>query len=334
VTSAAEQRSIRQAESRPVLDVRRLTTTVEAPTGDHAIVDDVSIRVGAGEWVGLVGESGSGKTMTAMSIARLLPPVAAIRAGTVELAGEDLVLASDDRMREVRGRSVGVIFQDPSAALNPLMTIGQHLSEAITAHSGMGRGELRDAVLHRLRQVQMPNAARLVDEYPHRLSGGMKQRAMIAIAIANQPLLLIADEPTTSLDVTIQSQIMDLLASLRDELGVGILLITHDLGLVAQYCDSAYVMYAGRVVEQANAGDLFERPGHPYSEALLDATLDAWHPRTIRSIPGRPPEFSAMPAGCRFAPRCRYTFDRCREEEPPLIPFGAGASRCWLRDDG
>ena len=272
--------------------------------------------------------------MTAMSIARLLPPVAEIRAGTVQLAGEDLVRASDRRMQEVRGQSIGVIFQDPSAALNPLMTIGQHLAEAITAHRHVGRPELRDVVLQCLRQVQMPNAARLVDEYPHRLSGGMKQRAVIAIAIANRPHLLIADEPTTSLDVTIQSQIMDLLSSLRNELGVGILLITHDLGLVAQYCDSAYVMYAGRVVESAKADDLFARPGHPYSEALLNSTLDAWHPRPIRSIPGRPPLFTAMPPGCRFAPRCRYTFDRCIQAEPPLISTGpTGASRCWLRDE-
>jgi oligopeptide/dipeptide ABC transporter ATP-binding protein len=334
------RRSIAEAAPKPaseraadVLRVTGLSVGVGARRARLRIVDDVSLTVGHGEWVGLVGESGSGKSLTALSIADLLPDGGRVLSGTVEIAGQDLYGLSPDERQALHGGTVGFVFQDPSASLNPLMTIGDQVTEAIRVQRRLERGAARRGAEEALGLVRIPNPARLMDEYPHRLSGGMRQRVMIAIAIANEPALLIADEPTTALDVTIQAQILELLHSLRERLDLGILLITHDFAIVAQNCDRAYVMYAGQIVEHGSVEAVFRAPANPYSEALLRSTLDVSRPLEIAAIDGQPPSHADLPAGCRFRPRCRSAFARC-EEEPPLFNLGANRrSRCWLREE-
>jgi peptide/nickel transport system ATP-binding protein len=316
-----------------LLEVDGLSTEIESSRGRLRPVDEVSFRLQPHESVALVGESGSGKTMTALSVMRLLPRSARIVGGRVDLRRKDLARASEAEMQSIRGRDVGMVFQDPMTHLNPLMRIGDQIVDGITRHEGIGRSAARKQALETLRLVRLPAPSRAIDSYPHELSGGMRQRVLLGIALATRPALLIADEPTTALDVTIQLQIMELLRDIRRELGTAVLLITHDLGLVATFCERVYVMYAGRIVEHASVDSLFKSPQHPYSEALLKSTLrvDRKVDR-FATIPGNPPSLLNVPAGCRFHPRCPFVFDRCRAEEPPVMRLGqADPPMCWLR---
>jgi oligopeptide/dipeptide ABC transporter ATP-binding protein len=309
-----------------LLDVRNLTTVLETKPLPTTVVDDVSFSVELGRTVGVVGESGCGKSMTALSLMRILPePPARIIAGEVWLDGRDLLELSERQMQRVRGSEIAMIFQDPATSLNPVLTIGDQLCEAILAHRDVTRRAARAEAIELLSLVRMPDPARRLEEYAHRLSGGMRQRVMIAMALAGRPKLLVADEPTTALDVTIQSQILDLLKDLQRKLGMGILLITHDLGVVAEMADRVLVMYAGRVVEDADVFDVFRRPQHPYTRGLLAATpqfaaandeTDANH--RLTEITGIVPLLNDLPPGCAFAPRCPIAEARCQTERPAL----------------
>jgi oligopeptide/dipeptide ABC transporter ATP-binding protein len=285
----------------------------------HA-VDGVSFTIDEGETLGLVGESGSGKTMLGTSLIRLLPPGGRIVAGQVLLEGRDLVRLSNAEMRKVRGNDIGMVFQDPMTSLDPTMPIGRQIAESVQQHQGVSRKEALDRAGEVLALVGMPRPAERLGDYPHQLSGGLRQRVMIAMALANEPKLLIADEPTTALDVTIQAQILDLIDRLRSRLRMAVILITHDLGVIAERADRTYVMYAGRIAEHAATDRLFGAMRHPYTEALLASIpkvdQDARH--RLYSIPGLPPELTSLAPGCRFAPRCRYAQDDCREQDPPL----------------
>jgi len=322
-----------QRNASPLLRVESLTT--EIPTGDGIIhaVDDVSLTVRSGEAVAIVGESGSGKTMTARSIMRLVPAPGRIVSGSVLLNGRDLVGLSNAALQHIRGAQISIVFQDPMTHLNPLMRVGEQILETIRAHRGTTREAAKAEAIHALELVRMPSPRRVFDSYPHQLSGGMRQRVLIAIAISCRPALLIADEPTTALDVTIQAQIMALLADLRRTVEVGLLLITHDLGVVAEFCDRVYVMYAGRIVEHADVYGLFASPKHPYTAALLRSTLSIGRRQPFEPIEGQPPSLLAPPPGCRFHPRCSFVMDRCRTQEPPLLTVEATrSSRCWLAE--
>jgi oligopeptide/dipeptide ABC transporter ATP-binding protein len=315
----------------PLLSVEGLVTHIPTHAGPVRAVDGVDISVMPGEAVALVGESGCGKSMTALSIMRLLRPPARSIAGRVVFEGQDLLSLDDRAMRALRGDRLGMIFQDPMTFLNPLMRVGDQIAEALALHRGQSMQQARAAAEEALRRVRIPDPAGVARNYPHQLSGGMRQRALIAMAIACRPALLIADEPTTALDVTVQAQIMRLLAALRKELGSALLLITHDLGLVAEYCDRVYVMYAGRIVEQAEVHALFRAPQHPYTRALLSAALPP-HRRVAEfaSIEGHPSNLLSPPAGCRFHPRCPARFAPCDREMPQLMPAGEGEAACWL----
>jgi oligopeptide/dipeptide ABC transporter ATP-binding protein len=299
----------------PLLDIRNLVTAFHTPAGRVPAVDGVSLSIERGRSLGLVGESGCGKSVTAMSILRLVAAPGAIESGSILLdspAGPlDLVSLPEPRLRQVRGGRIGMIFQEPMTSLNPVFTVGDQIAEAVLLHREVGRAAARTRALELLRLVRLADPERRLDEYPHQLSGGMRQRVMIAMALACEPDLVIADEPTTALDVTIQAQILDLLADLRKRLGTAILLITHDLGVVAETCDDVAVMYAGRIVERAPAEVLFTRPLHPYTIGLLAARpdLDAAvgeRRSALRTIPGMVPPPQQFPAGCRFHPRCRH----------------------------
>jgi oligopeptide/dipeptide ABC transporter ATP-binding protein len=309
---------------------------VEFATRDARLraVDGASFEVEAGEIIGLVGESGSGKTVACRSVLRLLPARnARIASGRILLEGRDLAPLSEAAMREIRGPQIAMIFQNPSTHLDPVMTVGEQVGEAIVYHEGASRAEARQRAAELLRQVGIPDAGRLLDAYAHQFSGGMRQRVMIAAALACRPKLLIADEPTTALDVTVQAQILRLLLDLRDRTGLAIVLVTHDLGVVAQTCDSVAVMYAGRIVERAAKADLLRRPLHPYAEGLIRSQPEAAPPgQPLPSIDGQPPSLSALPAGCRFHPRCAYVEAECRVEDVKLVDVGAGrqsACRRW-----
>lgn len=295
------------------------------------VVNGVSFTVGQNEIVGLVGESGSGKTVTGLSILGLVPsPPGRKAGGHIWFEDEDITEASTSRLLDIRGNEISMIFQEPMTSLNPAFTVGDQIAETYRRHRGASRKEGMARAVEVLDLVGIPNARRRVREYPHEFSGGMRQRAMIAMALSCDPKLLIADEPTTALDVTVQAQILDLLVSMRDQLGMGIIFITHDLGVVAEVCDRVVVMYAGEVVETARAQELFAQPRHPYTEGLLTAMpqLGARSGR-LASIPGRTPEPWAMPAGCRFSPRCPYSQDECTAGPIPLLSVAAGReSRC------
>ena len=293
------------------------------------LVDGVSLSVEAGEAVGLVGESGSGKSMTAFALIGLFPaPDIRVAGGAVRLDGVDLRGLPARAWRQVRGRRIGMVFQDPSAFLDPLMPVGRQVGEVLDAHGAPGG---RGRVAELLDLVELPDPARLARRYPHELSGGQRQRVLIAAALALRPALLIADEPTTALDVTVQAGILALLGRLRREMGLGVLLITHDLGVVAQHCGRAAVMYAGRVVETGTVRDLFARPRHPYTAGLLRAAGAA----DLFFVPGRVPGADAMPPGCRFHPRCPLALpDPCADRPPPLAPNGRGADACWRSGEG
>ncbi|WP_156252332.1 ABC transporter ATP-binding protein [Pseudactinotalea terrae] len=317
-----------------LLDVRDLSVAVRSRRGPIGLVDRVSLSIGRGEIVGLVGESGCGKSMTAAAIGRLFPTTAArITGGEVMLEGTgDLTNLSDRQFRKIRGARIGMIFQDPSTYLDPLMTIGRQVGEALQAHGYEGSRE--DRVAELLAMMGLPDAAQLSTRYPHELSGGQRQRVLIAAALAGEPDLLIADEPSTALDVTVQAEILVLLRELRDDLGLSILMITHDLGVVAQMCDRVYVMYAGRVVEERDVYEIFKDPRHPYTLGLLAGTLSPEvRDQELFAIPGRVPDPRAMPEGCRFHPRCPLAVQECREKEPPKQPLGEGFSACWKYDD-
>ena len=302
-----------------ILDVEHLRTEFHLRSVNVAAVDDVSLTIDQGECVGLVGESGCGKSTTGLSIMRLLPRAGHVTSGRVLLDGRDLVPLSEAEMRQVRGRAVSMIFQDPMTSLNPTMTIGAQVAEPLVIHFGSSKKAALDRTLETLHLVGIPNPRERVDDYPHQLSGGLRQRVMIATALAAEPKLLIADEPTTALDVTIQAQILDLLDRLREELSMAVLLITHDMGVIAGRTDRVMVMYAGKMVEAATTDELFAATRHPYAEALLQSIPQLTQDASARlpSIPGHPPDLSRLPPGCRFAPRCRYASPAC-VEEPPL----------------
>jgi peptide/nickel transport system ATP-binding protein len=304
----------------PLLEIEDLHTEIRLRSATVHALEGVSLNVEAGECLGIVGESGSGKTMTALSVMQLLPPGGHIVGGTVTLAGQDLTALGDDGMRHVRGNEIGMIFQDPMTSLNPTMTVGDQIAETVLLHRGADTKTARARAVEVLGLVGMPRPAERVGNYPHQLSGGMRQRVMIAMALACEPKLLIADEPTTALDVTIQKQILELIDDLRRRLGMAVILVTHDLGVIAGRADRAAVMYAGKVMETTSTMRLFANPRHPYTEALFGALPEKAADVTQRlySIPGMPPDLTQPPKACRFAARCRYVQDRCRETEPAL----------------
>lgn len=314
-----------------LLEVRNLTTALRTDAGVFNPVDNVSITVRKGEIVALVGESGCGKSMTALSLMRLLPNAAQIHEqSSVVLEGRDLLKLSAGELRHARGRQLGMIFQDPMTFLNPVMRIGDQIAEAMIVH-GTSRESARHQAFEALKRVRIPSPESVFHSYPHQLSGGMRQRVLIAIAVACKPSLLIADEPTTALDVTIQAQIMGLLHDLRTELGSAILLITHDLGLVAEYADRVYVMYAGQIVEEAEVGPLFQSPQHPYTRALLRSTMSIDKKvAEFRTIEGGPPNLAFLPGGCRFHPRCPERIGSCASRQPDLLGRENGSARCLL----
>jgi oligopeptide/dipeptide ABC transporter ATP-binding protein len=302
-----------------LLAVEGLTTEIGRRQGTFAAVDGVTFSVGKGEILGLVGESGCGKTMTALSLMRLLPAAARIRAGKALLSGRDLLALSERQMRAVRGKDLAMVFQEPMTSLDPSFTIGSQMAETIVAHGAGTRAEAKARAAEMLERVGIPRAATRLDDYPHQFSGGMRQRVMIATALLLEPKLLIADEPTTALDVTIQAQILDLIRSLRDDLGMSVILITHNLGVVHEIADRVAVMYAGEIVETGTVAAIFSDPRHPYTQGLLRSMPDLTPPgERLPVILGRVPDLFALPPGCRFAPRCPNRLTRCDEGHPLL----------------
>ncbi len=319
----------------PVLDVKQLQTTFFSTDGEIPAVDQISFSVNKGEILGIVGESGCGKSVTSLSIMKLIPqPPGKITNGEIWLNGENLVQASEKRMREIRGNEVAMIFQEPMTSLNPLFTIGNQLIEGIRIHKKMSKKEARLEAIQMLKLVGLPRAEQIIDEYPHQLSGGMRQRVMIAMALSCHPRLLIADEPTTALDVTIQAQILALMKDLNEKLDTAIVMITHDLGVVADLCQRVIVMYAGKIVEEAEVRDIFKNPKHPYTMGLLQSVPDVREKKErLYSIPGNVPKPGSIQKGCRFAARCDKAHDRCYIEDPKLYQLGNGQSvRCFLHE--
>ncbi len=314
-----------------LLEVRGLRTSFSIDAGTFDAVDRVSFALEPGRTLGLVGESGCGKSVTALSIMGLVARPGRIAEGEILFEGTDLTRLAPARMRDVRGDRISMIFQEPMTSLNPAFTIGDQIVEGILRHRDVNPAEARAQAIEMLRRVRMPSPEERFDDYPHKLSGGMRQRAMIAMALALKPRLLIADEPTTALDVTIQAQILELMRQLRDETGSAIILITHDLGVIAELAQDVAVMYAGRIVEKAGVEELFARPEHPYTVGLLGSIPKMSLERTrLPAIEGQVPNPLAMPRGCRFAPRCPFATDKCRAEDPPLMPVGDGhESACW-----
>jgi peptide/nickel transport system ATP-binding protein/oligopeptide transport system ATP-binding protein len=324
--------------SEPLLQVENLRTYFRTDAGVARAVDGVSFEVSPGETLGIVGESGSGKSVTSLSIMRLIPqPPGEIQPGSSILfrgegGVEELATAPEERMRNIRGNDIAMIFQEPMSSLNPVFRVGDQIMESLRLHQGLSRGEARERAIQMLRLVGIPIPEQRVDEYPHQLSGGMRQRVMIAIALACDPKLLIADEPTTALDVTIQAQILELLNRLQEELSMSIILITHDLGVVAETCDRVVVMYAGQVFEEGAVGEVFHDPQNPYTEGLL-RSIPKLGSKTERLavIPGVVPSPTAWPRGCRFRARCPYGWELCEEKEPPVFELAPGRrSKCWL----
>ena len=334
----------RRSPAEDLLRVEHLTAVFDLPGGAAAAaVSDVSFHVAAGETLGLVGESGSGKSVTALSVLRLLQPPGRIAAGRILFKGRDLVTLGERDMREVRGAGIGLVFQEPMTALNPVFTIGSQIEETLAVH-GIAKGRAaRDRAIALLEAVSVPDAPRRLRDYPHQLSGGLRQRALIALALACNPAMVIADEPTTALDVTIQAQILDLLRSLRERFGLALLLITHDLGVVAEMADRVAVMYAGRIVEEAPVRELFRNPRHPYTRGLLASIPGGSHGARLQAIPGTVPPIGHLPPGCAFAPRCASRFEPCDTAVPGVtllrpVPDshpghranGAHETRCYL----
>ncbi|HMN85510.1 MAG TPA: ABC transporter ATP-binding protein [Bauldia sp.] len=322
---------------RPLLEVRGLSTQFFTEDGVVKAVDDVSFHLMPGETLGVVGESGCGKSITAMSIMRLLAdPPGRIVAGEVLLDGRDLLKLSDAEMRDVRGGRIAMIFQDPMTSLNPVLTVGLQITETLTRHMGMTRRQAEARALEMLDFVGIPNPARRLTEYPHQFSGGMRQRVMIAMALSCNPKLLIADEPTTALDVTIQAQILDLMRSIQSEHRTGVMMITHSMGVVAGMADRVQVMYAGSIVETAPTGAIFATPRHPYTVGLMRSIprLDERTRTALHPIRGLPPDLSKLGDSCPFAPRCDYARERCLTKRPPLVEVAPGhRSACWFWEE-
>lgn len=321
----------------PLLAVRNLRVEARLAGRDLVAVDGVSFTLSRGRTLGIVGESGSGKSLTARAIMGLLPANTHIAGGEVWFEGVDLCPLSDREMRRRRGAGLAMIFQDPLRALDPTMRVGEQIVEAIAAHQRIGRTEARRKALALLDAVRIPAAQKRLDDYPHHLSGGMRQRVMIAIALAGRPRLLIADEPTTALDVTTQAEILDLLRQLQQELDMAIVLITHDMGVASECTDRIAVMYAGRLVEEGPTGAVFVRPHMPYTRGLLDSVVDIDTPphALLHAVGGRPPALTEMPSGCRFHPRCAYAAGQCAERAPKLAPDGQDHRwACWFPLDG
>ena len=316
----------------PVLKVENLRTYFRTRWGEVKAVDGVSFELRKGETLGIVGESGSGKSVTMLSMMRLIPmPPGRIVEGSITLDGEDLLQLSESEMSKVRGSKIALIIQDPMTSLNPVLSIGNQVTEAIRIHQDIPKRSVMEKALEVLRKVNIPAAESRVRDYPHQMSGGMRQRVVGAIGISCQPLVLIADEPTTSLDVTIQAQYLKLLRDLQQESGLSLIFITHDFGIVAKMCDRVAVMYAGRIVEEGAVRDIFNAPSHPYTEALL-ASVPKMEEDVDRlyAIEGQPPLLHDLPVGCAFADRCPYVMDRCHEEYPPEFPVAEGHySACW-----
>jgi oligopeptide/dipeptide ABC transporter ATP-binding protein len=317
----------------PLLAVNNLHTFFKTREGEVRAVDGVSFSVERGTMLGVVGESGCGKSVTMLSIMGLIQLPGRVVDGTAVFQGRDLLKLKQSQLEDVRGKEIGMIFQDPMTSLNPTLTIGTQITETLRRHLGMSKQQARKRAIELLQEVHIPNAAARLDDYPHRYSGGMRQRVMIAIAISCNPKLLIADEPTTALDVTVQAGVLDLLHELRAEHDMAVMIITHDMGVVAETANDIIVMYAGQIVEQASAYDLFDRPEHPYTEALLQALPqvegDGIRDGRLRSIPGRPPDLIDPPKGCRFAPRCAYAgMDECAVVQPELREIRPGH---WVR---
>jgi oligopeptide/dipeptide ABC transporter ATP-binding protein len=317
-----------------LLEVRSLQTQFMTRGGVVRAVDDVSWDVGEGETVALVGESGCGKSVSALSIMRLVAePAGRIVGGQIRFKGRDLLTLSEEAMRQVRGREIAMIFQEPMTSLNPVLTIGRQLTEGLEIHLGMAPSEARQRAVELLGLVGVPDPARRLGQYPHQFSGGMRQRMMIAMALSCQPALILADEPTTALDVTIQAQILELMKDLSRRFGVAMLMITHNLGVVARYADRVNVMYAGRIIEQGTARAIYTRPRHPYTLGLLRSVPRLDEPRRSRLDPieGQPPDLTRLPVGCAFVPRCPVRVERCLAEAPPLRAVGESGqvSACW-----
>ena len=322
-----------------LLEVTNLKTQFPTRAGLVRAVDDVSFHIDEGELLGLVGESGCGKSITALSVMRLIYPPGRIAGGSIKFKGEELTTASDDRLRQIRGNDIAMIFQDPMTSLNPVYTVGEQIAEALRLHRKLDKRDAKEAAIAAMREVSIPSPERRVDDYPHQLSGGMRQRVMIAMALACDPELLIADEPTTALDVTIQAQILELLNELRRTRKLAVLLITHDLGVVAETADRVCVMYTGRIVERSGVEEIFERPKHPYTQGLLRSVpkLSADHVEKItrlQTIDGTVPSPTDLPPGCHFAPRCEFRMERCTRGEIPLYQLVNGVEvRCVLYDE-
>ena len=320
--------------SDPLLSVQNLTTVFDMPAGPAPAVDDVSFEIRTGETLGLVGESGSGKSVTALSIMRLVQPPGRIARGSLRFKGRELLALSESEMRKVRGADIALIFQEPMTALNPVFTVGDQVAETLLVHDRATRRDANAKAVELLDAVRIPDAASRVADYPHQLSGGMRQRVLIAMAIACRPALVIADEPTTALDVTIQAQILDLLREMKAAFNLSLLLITHDLGVIAETADRVAVMYAGRIVEDGPVRAIFGEPQHPYTRGLLASIPGGVPGQRLRAIEGAVPMLGALPPGCAFNPRCPDRFEPCTSAPPPEFTLGSDhAARCYLYDN-
>jgi len=316
----------------PLLSVRDLRTSFITGAGAARVVDGVSFDIAPGEVLALVGESGSGKTAAASSILRLLPRAGRIEGGEAFYGGRDILAMGPRELRRIRGKEIAMMLQDPNAALDPVISVGEQVAEAARAHGGMSRRRAKALAVELLESVGIPLPRERAKAYPHQLSGGMKQRVLLAVALAAGPRLLIADEPTTALDATIEAQVIALLRSIRARTGMAILLITHDLGVVAELADRVAVMYAGRIVEEAPVGDLFDDPLHPYTRALFESIPRVHVPgESLRAIPGDVPDPAAYPRGCRFHPRCSFAIPECQDRDPRLVPAGTGRGCACIR---
>lgn len=316
----------------PLLEIRNLKTCFYTEDGVVPAIENVSFSLDKGETIGIVGESGSGKSVTALSVMRLIPnPPGRIECGEIIFEGENLLEKRMDQMRGIRGNDIAMIFQEPMTSLNPVLTVGDQIMEAILLHQKLSEQDAKDKAVHMLRLVGIPSPERRVNDYPHQMSGGMRQRVMIAMALSCNPKLLIADEPTTALDVTVQAQILELMMALKDDLGTSVMLITHDLGVIAETADKVVVMYAGNVVEKAGVRELFREPAHPYTMGLLGSIPKLNEDsKRLQSIEGVVPSPFNMPKGCRFSPRCGHAMDICREREPVFAKIADGHHvSCW-----
>jgi peptide/nickel transport system ATP-binding protein len=321
--------------SKPLLEVRHLRVEFPTRRGTLLALDDISFDIAPGEVLGVVGESGAGKSLTGAAIIGLLEPPGRIAGGEILLEGQRIDNLPYERMRAIRGRKIGAIFQDPLTSLNPLYTIGRQLTETIQTHLPMSAEEARQRAIQLLQETGIPAAEERIDQYPHQFSGGMRQRVVIALALAAKPTLIVADEPTTALDVSIQAQIISLLKRLCKDHGAAVMLVTHDMGVIAETCDRVAVLYAGRVAEIGPVGDVIHRPQHPYTVGLMGSipAMDEDRERLLQ-IDGSMPRLNAIPKGCAYNPRCPKVFERCRNERPDLFAAGATRAACWLVEQG